>query len=69
LQGFHVCHFLVGSDSDCTSPSVISLLLRNFVLVRRVGLEPTCLAAPAPKAGASTNSATLAAPLEAKKRV
>src|SRR2546429_9566513 len=30
-------------------------------MVRREGLEPTCLAAPAPKAGASTNSATLAA--------
>ena len=29
-------------------------------MVRREGLEPTCLAAPAPKAGASTNSATLA---------
>src|SRR3954469_3980195 len=41
----------------------------DFVLVRRVGLEPTCLAAPAPKAGASTNSATLAAPVDAKKRV
>src|SRR5438067_2327158 len=30
-------------------------------MVRREGLEPTRLAAPAPKAGASTNSATLAA--------
>src|SRR5258708_31254842 len=37
-------------------------------MVRREGLEPTCLAAPAPKAGASTNSATLAAVLEPKKR-
>ena len=29
-------------------------------MVRREGLEPSCLAAPAPKAGASTNSATFA---------
>src|SRR6185436_4218163 len=32
-----------------------------LVLVRRKRLELLCLAAPAPKAGASTNSATLAA--------
>ncbi len=37
-------------------------------VVRREGLEPTCLAAPAPKAGASTNSATLAAVACTKKR-
>src|SRR5712692_9647608 len=37
-------------------------------VVRREGLEPTCLAAPAPKAGASTNSATFAAVACTKKR-
>jgi squalene synthase HpnC len=37
-------------------------------MVRREGLEPTCLAAPAPKAGASTNSATLAAFSRTEKR-
>src|SRR3982751_502682 len=67
-------------SSPCrVSTFAISLLVElyvafcDFVLVRRVGLEPTCLAAPAPKAGASTNSATLAAALmptpDAKKRV
>jgi len=39
-----------------------------MLVVRREGLEPTCLAAPAPKAGASTNSATLAAVACTKKR-
>ncbi len=37
-------------------------------VVRREGFEPTCLAAPAPKAGASTNSATFAAVACTKKR-
>ena len=39
-----------------------------MLVVRREGLEPTCLAAPAPKAGASTNSATFAAVACTKKR-
>src|SRR5439155_6827743 len=67
-----------GTDIDTRRSSVpsvstlaIPLLIRRcdlYLMVRREGLEPTRLAAPAPKAGASTSSATLAARTTKKAR-
>src|SRR5436190_22648409 len=59
------------TDTRRSSPSSVSTFAIPYQesLVRREGLEPTCLAAPAPKAGASTNSATLAAEKAEKNNV
>src|SRR5213075_1564781 len=59
------------TDTRRSSPSSVSTFAIPYQesLLRREGLEPTCLAAPAPKAGASTNSATLAAEKAEKNNV
>ena len=47
-----------------SNPDIALLIGVRILLVRMIGVEPTCLTAPDPKSGASANFATSAKGLQ-----